>query len=215
MNKEEKLYQNHNKVPPDYYDKAINNNILQRFWHHQRYYQVNNYFRFNKIKPKEILDIGCHGGKFTNEVWKLFPKAKISAIDISSNAINYAKKKYPQINFINARAEKIPFNKITFDLITCFEVLEHLPNPEIVVNNIYDLLKNKGLFLIMVPSENLLFKFIWFFWTKLGPGRVWKEVHLQKYNHQKLENLLLKNNFKKISTMKFIFGMLSLISCSK
>ncbi len=199
----------HQEVPGDYYNKSIEKNFLQRFWHIRRFREAERLLKIKRVR--NILDIGCHGGIFTNHIAKNFPNSKIYGIDISKEAISFAKKTYPNIKFKISRAENLSFKKKVFDLVTCFEVLEHIENPQIVINEISRVIKRNGYLLVMVPSENLIFRFIWFFWSKLGPGRVWKHTHIQKFRNKKLENLLISNGFS-IEIRKFIlFGMLLLI----
>lgn len=53
--------------------------------------------RYN-VKPKTILDIGCGKGAFTHRINKIFPDAKIYAVDISETAIKKAKQTHGNEN---------------------------------------------------------------------------------------------------------------------
>jgi ubiquinone/menaquinone biosynthesis C-methylase UbiE len=203
----------HEEVPGNYYHEAIKVNVLQRFWHTQRIKQIRKILENNL--SKKILDVGCHGGKLTSEIQKKLPKAQIDGIDISKQAISFAKQKYKKIHFKVGRAEKLPYKANSFNLVTCFEVLEHVPNPEIVISEISRVLKKRGQTIILVPSENLLFQMIWYFWTHLGPGRVWHHTHVQKFDKQKLDELLQAKGFRIKERKQFILGMLLLIHAEK
>ncbi len=203
----------HREVPGSYYDNAIENNIFQRYWHKKRFYKVSQYLE-NNVAPS-VLDVGCHGGTFTNQISKVLPESKIFGIDISENAIKYAKKKYKKISFSVARAEALPFKKNSFELVTCFEVLEHVKKPKEIIKEFFRILKPGGNLIIIVPTEVMLFEIIWFFWTKLGPGRVWTHTHIQKFKNYNLDNLLKDSKFKIINRHKFIFGMLLIIYARK
>jgi ubiquinone/menaquinone biosynthesis C-methylase UbiE len=203
----------HEEVPGNYYHEAIKINVLQRFWHTQRIKQIRKILE-NNLSEK-ILDVGCHGGKLTSEIQKELPKAQIDGIDISKQAIYFAKKKYKKIHFEVGRAEKLPYKANSFNLVTCFEVLEHVPNPEIVISEISRVLKKGGQTIILVPSENLLFQMIWYFWTHFGPGRVWHHTHVQKFDKQKLDELLQVKGFRIKERKQFILGMLLLIHAEK
>lgn len=207
------LEKKHQSVPPDYYEKGIKSNPFQRFWHKKRFTEVEKFLK--KIKAKRVLDVGCHGGKFTSIVSESLSKAKIFGIDISREAISYADKKYPMINFVVARAEHLPFENSSFDLVTCFEVLEHLENPALAIKEINRILKGSGHFLALVPTENILFRTIWFFWSNFGPGKVWQNTHLQKFADHKLDMLLKEFGFRTIRRKTFLLGMLLLIQSQK
>lgn len=205
--------QNHKKVPGNYYHKAIAHNIFQWYWHTRRFCESKKILV--GIKARKILDVGCHDGRFTFEVSKLFPQAAIYGIDISSEAIRFAKSKYPTINFLVARAEKLPFPDNTFDLINCFEVLEHVKDPRQVIRAIYRVLKPGGTFIVLIPTDNLLFRIIWLLWTRFGPGRVWHNTHIQQFENQALEKILEKEGFKLLQRKNFLLGMLLFIQVKK
>lgn len=203
----------HGDVPANYYDNAIKKNLLQNYWHRKRFSEVNRYLE--KIQATQILDIGCHGGIFTYLIFKKFKNAKVYGVDISEKAIYYAKKKYNNIKFMVARGENLPFSSNKFDFVTCFEVLEHVENPKKVLANIKRVSKKDANLLIIVPTENLLFRSIWFFWTKFGPGRVWTHTHIQKFTNNNLDLLLQRTGYEIIERNTFLLGMLLIIHAKK
>ncbi|MFH0864286.1 MAG: class I SAM-dependent methyltransferase [Candidatus Gottesmanbacteria bacterium] len=207
------LNNRHYQVPPDYYDQGIRHNVYQKIWHGWRFIKVREILK--GIKPKKILDIGCHGGTLTEIVSKNFPQAEVYAIDISLRAINYAQKKRPKIHFLVADAKELPFKDNDFDLVTCSDTFEHLPNSQKVLAEIRRVLTKDGQVLFIIPTESFLFKLVWLFWINFGPGRVWQETHIHKFNGHKLDKLLEKSGFK-VKARKIInLGMLLLIRAKK
>lgn len=203
----------HCQVPPDHYDREIKHNFLLRIWHQNRC------SRADKIldghQPRQILDIGCHGGMMTEKIGKKFPGAQVFGIDISSQAIEYAKKLRPQISFQAGEATKLPFKDESFDLVTCFDILEHIPNPGKALAEMNRVLTKSGQILIEIPTENSLFKTVWFFWTRFGSGRVWQETHVQDFRDGQLERLLTKSGFNLEKKEKINLGMLLLLKAGK
>jgi SAM-dependent methyltransferase len=100
-----------------------------------------------------VLDIGCGTGYGTAE---LAQKARAATgIDVSSDAIAYARAHYslPNTTFLTASATALPFPRTSFDLITAFEVIEHLDNWRDLLIETRRLLDPQGLFLVSTPNK--------------------------------------------------------------
>ena len=68
---------------------------------------------------KNILDVGCWRGEFLNSLPDTYDK---TGVDICSEPLKNVRAKT-----ISCSIEELPFPSNNFDLVTCFEVLEHLP----------------------------------------------------------------------------------------
>ena len=187
-----RLQQIWKQVPPNYYDQGIENNILQKLWHIKKLSQVLNLLPKN---AKKVLDIGCSSGVLTAQVASALPKSKVTGLDSYKDAIDFAQKKYPHIDFICADAHKLPFKNNAFDLIICTETLEHVIDPRKTLLEMKRVLKENGHAIISMDSGSPLFRIVWFFWTKTK-GRVWQNAHLHEFNAQILENLIRQTDFK-------------------
>lgn len=204
------LVQIHEDVPADHYDKSIKLNILQRYWHTRRFSEI-----ADMIIPIQgmVLDVGCHSGTFTSKILDQIKTKKIYGIDISPSAISLAKKRIPFGAFQVADATKLPFKSGTFEAVFCLEVLEHLDHPELVFDEIYRVLKKDGYAVILVPTESLLFKLIWFIWISIFP--VWKHAHVQSFRGDSLEKMARRSGFKVKIIKKFHLNMLKAIFIQK
>ena len=209
----DKLTLRHSLVSPDHYDRGIRSNIFQRLWHKRRFAEVGKVL--DGISPRQVLDIGCHGGTFTEVISKKFLGAEVFGIDISQNAIDYGKKIRPKINFQVASAEKLPFPDHFFDLITCFDTFEHLPDSSKALSQMHRVLAKDGKVIFLIPTESFLFRTVWFFWSRFGPGKVWQGTHIQNFNGGKLDKLLEKSGFKITMRKTINLGMLLLIGAQK
>lgn len=208
----EKINKIHKAVPPDFYDESIKNNFFQRYWHKKRFMLVKNIMEGIQ---GNILDLGCHGGTLTNFISKLNKNNRLFGLDISKNAIDYASGRYSHIEFKTQDLnDGIPYPDNSFDAVTCFDVLEHVFDPLKLINETKRVLKNGGYFIVDIPNETLLFKFIWFFWTRMK-GKVWRDVHINHFSPEDLEKLLEKNGFEKINEKKIHLDMLWIIKYKK
>lgn len=180
------------QVPPDYYEKGIAKNFFQKLWHIRKWTVVKEMFEGN---PGNVLDVGCASGWLAARIAKILPQASVTGVDVSPKMIDYAKVVHPDINFVHADAQKLPFPKESFDLIVCTETLEHVVDPLGVLLEIRRCLAKKGEAIISMDTGSLLFKIIWFFWVKTK-GKVWQKAHLHKFNQDKLKKLFKKANFR-------------------
>jgi ubiquinone/menaquinone biosynthesis C-methylase UbiE len=100
-----------------------------------------------------VLDIGCGAGYGTA---KLAQQAQSAiGIDVSAEAIAYANTHYPLANttFLTGSATALPFPPESFDLITAFEVIEHLDNWHDLLTEARRLLHPNGSFLVSTPNK--------------------------------------------------------------
>lgn len=192
------------RVPPDYYQKGIKTNILQRLWHRKKletFISLTGHKRFHKI-----LDIGCASGMMTNEISKTQKDSQIFGIDVYKEAIFFAKKKYPHINFRVADAHKLPFKSNFFNLCVCYETIEHVESPEKMLAEIKRVMRKNGRAIIAMDSGSPLFRVVWWFWEKTK-GNVWQGAHLHPFTHDELEKVIKKTGFKVIKKHFSHLGM--------
>ena len=108
------------------------------------------------LKGLEILDIGCGGGLLCEPLTRL--GAKMTGIDVSKNNINVAKlhskKMDLNIKYINCSPENIKTKK-KFDVILNMEVIEHVSNVNLFINNCSRLIKKNGIMFVATINKNL------------------------------------------------------------
>ena len=184
----------HRAVPSDYYQRGIKKNVLQRIWHHGRFKLITHeLIRLGITDP--VLDLGCHSGDLTSIV-AAATGTPTSGVDLSSQAIAYARSRFPAIDFRCVDFSRgLPFGDGSFQVATAFDVLEHVPNLPATLAEIRRVLEPGGYLIIGVPNETWLFKIIWFFWTKLR-GHVWDGAHVQDFQQPGSYNLLLQAGFQ-------------------
>ena len=193
-----------NQVPPDYYQKEIAKSQLKRYWHTQK---INTFKKLvGRRRFGKILDVGSASGRMANEISKIFPKAKITGVDTYQKAICYGKKTYPHIKFLIADAHKLPFRTNSFNLVICYEVIEHLVNPIRALKEIKRVLKKDGRAIVAMDSGNWLFRVVWWVSEKTISS-VWQNAHLHPFKHTELEATIKKSGLKIVKKHFSHFGM--------
>lgn len=108
----------------------------------------------------KILDVGCGGGILCEAMAK--EGAKVTGIDLSENVLEIAKSHqlkslqpenhiHYELMSVEALAEKHPHQ---FDVITCMEMLEHVPDPESIISACQKLLKPQGKIFLSTINRN-------------------------------------------------------------
>ena len=99
----------------------------------------------------KVLDVGCGGGVLLHKIKEMLPNIVTYGVEPNESYSSLARNK--------SRAEKIKtsyFNSKTFqekfDIIVSSDVLEHVDNPEELINDIHTSLKTKGCFFLEIPS---------------------------------------------------------------
>lgn len=147
-------------------------------------------FASNFSENKNVLDLGCGSG-YGSYILKKNGKAKlVTGIDISLEAINYAKVTYNIKNLVFRVGDVSNLSNLnprSFDLIACFEVIEHILYQKSMIAGVVNALKNNGIFLVSTPNTLTYPKGNKFHLKELSPA-----------NFQKL----LKSKFKFV---KFLY----------
>jgi len=134
----------------EYFDKAYRGSYEKSSpFRKLRYYLT----KIKEVKQEgDLLDVGCAYGSFLYHAQQYY---SITGIDISHNAIDKAKKRLPDKNlFISDILALKTAHK--FDIVTCFDVLEHVHHLDLALERISDLLNNDGILAVTVPVYDTL-----------------------------------------------------------
>ncbi len=101
---------------------------------------------------KSVLDAGCGIGYCSNEISKV--AIQVVATDYDLKALNFAHKRYLNNNimYLCSDISFLPFKEELFDIVLCFEVIEHIRNHKSVLKELHRVLKAGGILLISTPN---------------------------------------------------------------
>ena len=110
-----------------------------------------------ELRGLDILDIGCGGGILSEALSQ--KGANVTAIDLADGPLEVAKIRQKESK-LDIRYEKKSTSELVdegnkYDVITCLEMLEHVPDPAEIVKDCADLAKNGGHLFFSTINRNL------------------------------------------------------------
>ena len=113
----------------------------------------------SKIAPKEIVEIGCGGGRNAGALLEKYPDAKVTAIDYSdvsvAKATSYNQKMIDAGRCVVKQGDvsKLHLSEEAYDLATAFETIYFWPGLEKCFAEVAKVLKPGGVFMIVNESD--------------------------------------------------------------
>ena len=130
---------------------------------------------------RDVLDVGCNTGYGTV---RFVPVARrVVGVDVSTGAIEAARTRAPsgQPEFILTSGFALPFADDSFDLVSSFQVLEHVPDPLAYLREIARVTRPGGEVILATPNAAI----------RLDPGMTpWNRFHVHEYRAAELHDLL-------------------------
>jgi 2-polyprenyl-6-hydroxyphenyl methylase/3-demethylubiquinone-9 3-methyltransferase len=100
------------------------------------------------LAGKTVLDVGCGGGLLTEAMARR--GATVTGIDMSAESLAVARLHLLEsaplhVNYLETTAEDLAVRLAhSFDIVTCMELLEHVPDPQVLVRSCAELLAPGG-----------------------------------------------------------------------
>lgn len=143
----------------------------------------------------EIAEVGSGGG----HVLRMFPRARLTAIDVSDVYLDGARKNLAgyDVRFLKGEVDKMDLEEASFDRVICTEVLEHVVDPSAVLSAIARLLRPSGVAVVTVPNDPLILRVKnvirrtparWFLGNRIEWGG--DAYHLHRWTPDEFERLL-------------------------
>lgn len=146
-------------------------------------------FVLDKVEGKNVLDIACGSGYGSYLIAKKGNANKVIGVDLDEDAIVYGNYRYPHVNIERIKSDATTYrNSEKFDVIVSFETIEHIPDYEKYVKNLFENLTNDGVLYISTPI------------TKQTTASPANPFHVIEWSFQDFHNL-----FKKFFIIKEIY----------
>jgi len=100
----------------------------------------------------DLLEVGCGEGRGID--WMIDRAKSFTAIDKIGPVIETLKKKYPQGKFLSGNIPPLTaFQDRSFDTVVSFQVIEHIEDDRLFLNEIFRVLKPGGMALLTTPNR--------------------------------------------------------------
>lgn len=150
---------------------------------------------FDIPKTFKILDVGTYIGTFPSRIYSEGWQ-NIYGIDISDVSIAYGRGKYPhmQNRLYVQNNQKIPFDNGQFDVVTMFNVIEHIPQIDAFLSEVSRVIKAEGIIIVMTPNKPIDVIYETFKYKGLG----WRKSHCSLRTISSLAQDLKTSGFHRI-----------------
>jgi ubiquinone/menaquinone biosynthesis C-methylase UbiE len=139
------------------------------------------------VKKRSVLDVGCGSG---HGAWLFMMKGahSVLTLDLDKTRVYQAYRLCKDFNNFLALfmdAQKMGFKDHTFQVVTCFEVIEHVPHPDLLFSELRRMMKSDSILFLTTPNRAM---------RLLPLQRPWNPEHLCEYTVRDLRRNL-KNHF--------------------
>lgn len=158
---------------------------------------------------EKILEVGCGRGFYLKTLITAWPDLQVTGLDLNEKYLAVAKKFLgnSKVKLARGDATKLPFKANSFDRIIATEILEHIPDDEKALEEMYRVLKPGGIAMITVPNKNYPFcwdPLNWIFERLFNwhiPANIWWLAglwadHVRLYTQEELISKITKARFK-------------------
>jgi len=160
------------------YDRSILNRLLFRRCY-MKFFELilRNYPDRNQ--SLQLLDVGCGTGTFISMIAETDLEIHPFGLDMAEQMCKLGADKAKQLgldkilHFITADSEHMPFEDASFDIVTCSNSFHHYPHQDLVLKEIYRVLKPDGLTIIIDGYvDNVIGWFVFDFCVAKAEGSV-------------------------------------------
>jgi 2-polyprenyl-3-methyl-5-hydroxy-6-metoxy-1,4-benzoquinol methylase len=142
-----------------------------------------------------LLDIGCAQGFFLFSASQAGYTTK--GIEISQDAAEYARREFG-LDIEVKPFEELRFAENHFDVVTLWQVLEHVPYPLTILQEVHRILKPGGLLAVSTPDiEGIPAKILGKRWWDI------KRLHVNQFTTKTLTDILQNAGFKNTSSVSY------------
>lgn len=180
--------------------EALNELQAGNFWFRARNRLIVQLAKKHFPAAARIIEVGCGTGYVLGGLREAFPKASLVGSEIYSVALDAAQDRAgSRSEIFQMDAREIPFED-EFDLMCAFDVLEHISEDLLVLEQMFNATKFGGGILLSVPQHPFL-------WSPIDDF----SHHKRRYRRHELETKCRDAGFSVVQTTSFVSMLLPLM----
>lgn len=152
---------------------------------------------------RTLLEIGCGTGFVLTAIHAKYPAAKLVGTDYYDEGLIFAQQRMPDCTFMQLDAQ-IMQTEPKYDVISAFDVLEHIPNDELVLQNVARALTPGGFMLVTVPQHPWLWSYVDTY-----------SNHVRRYTAEELHQKVTNAGLHVVYTTSFVSLLIPLMLISR
>jgi SAM-dependent methyltransferase len=152
---------------------------------------------------QSLLEVGCGTGFVLSGIAQAFPATRLAGSEIYTAGLAIAAGRLPGTELVQMDARKLPY-EAEFDLVVAFDVIEHILEDELVLENFHRAIKPGGGCLISVPQHQWL-------WSPVDE----LACHQRRYSAAELHAKMEAAGFRIVRSTSFVTLLLPLMLASR
>ena len=156
----------------------------------------------DRLGTASLLDVGCGTGDFAQHLVK-DGTLTITGSEIYLKGLQFAKRRQPDVDFIQFDVTDGILDR-SYDIITAFDVFEHIERDVEGMRNVHQMLTPQGVFILSVPQHMFL-------WSRLD------EIvhHKRRYSRAEMVAKLRETGFTPVRVTSHVFALFPLMGLSR
>ena len=152
---------------------------------------------------RSYLEIGCGTGYVLSAISEEFPHARMVGSELFIAGLQFASRRIPSAALVQLDARHMPY-EAEYDVVGAFDVIEHIEEDVIVMEQVHRSLKPGGHFLVTVPQHQWL-------WSPVDEYA----QHVRRYSKKELHDKMEQVGFEIVMSTSFVSSLLPMMWLSR
>ncbi len=148
---------------------------------------------------RDVIDLGTADARMLDSIHQKYPNANCVGVECNQELVDFARATFPHLKIFKGDVQSLDFQTGSFDVCIAAALIEHVPDPLRMVQEVKRILKPRGIFVLTSPDP---------FWERLAVlvGHIKREQHQVVMNLKELQDLVEDCGFTVLKAQKFMLS---------